>query len=67
MSANTGSAAANPGTSDAKAASVCSKRRHDLGRCRNHGGDGMNRWAGFGVIGDNLMNIATFATAWATG
>ena len=38
------------------------KRRHGLDRCRYHGEDGMHRWVGFGVIADNLMNIATFAT-----
>lgn len=37
------------------------KRRHGLDRCRYHGEDGMHRWVGFGVIADNLMNIATFA------
>jgi IS5 family transposase len=39
------------------------KRRHGLRRCRYHGVDGMHRWVGFGVIADNLMNIATFANA----
>jgi IS5 family transposase len=39
------------------------KRRHGLDRCRYHGEDGMHRWVGFGVIADNLMNIATFAKA----
>src|SRR6266487_731624 len=42
------------------------KRRHGLARCRYHGEDGMHRWVGFGVIADNLMNIATFARARAT-
>ena len=42
------------------------KRRHGLRRCRYHGVDGMHRWVGFGVIADNLMNIATFANARAT-
>jgi IS5 family transposase len=42
------------------------KRRHGLRRCRYHGVDGMHRWVGFGVIADNLMNIATFARARAT-
>jgi IS5 family transposase len=41
------------------------KRRHGLDRCRYHGDDGMHRWVGFGVIADNLMNIATFAQAGA--
>jgi transposase, IS5 family len=39
------------------------KRRHGLRRCRYHGVDGMHRWVGFGVIADNLMNIATFTPA----
>jgi hypothetical protein len=34
-----------------------------LDRCRYHGDDGMHRWVGFGVIADNLINIATFGTA----
>jgi len=42
------------------------KRRHGLRRCRYRGVDGMHRWVGFGVIADNLMNIATFASAPAT-
>jgi IS5 family transposase len=42
------------------------KRRHGLRRCRYHGVDGMHRWVGFGVIADNLMNIATFSRARAT-
>ncbi len=42
------------------------KRRHGLRRCRYHGVDGMHRWVGFGVIADNLMNIATFRRARAT-
>jgi transposase, IS5 family len=42
------------------------KRRHGLRRCRYHGVDGMHRWVGFGVIADNLMNIATFAHARGT-
>jgi IS5 family transposase len=43
------------------------KRRHGLRRCRYHGVDGMHRWVGFGVIADNLMNIATFTKARVTG
>jgi len=42
------------------------KRRHGRRRCRYHGVHGMHRWVGFGVIADNLMNIATFARARAT-
>ena len=33
------------------------KRRHGLARCRYKGEAGMKRWVGFGVIGDNLINI----------
>jgi IS5 family transposase len=33
------------------------KRRHGLNRCRYKGQCGMKRWVGFGVIGDNLINI----------
>jgi IS5 family transposase len=33
------------------------KRRHGLNRCRYKGQRGMKRWVGFGVIGDNLINI----------
>jgi IS5 family transposase len=33
------------------------KRRHGLSRCRYKGAVGMDRWVGFGVIADNLINI----------
>lgn len=33
------------------------KRRHGLDRCRYRGFCGMERWVGFGVIADNVMNI----------
>ena len=33
------------------------KRRHGLNRCRYKGPDGMKRWVGLGVVGDNLINI----------
>lgn len=33
------------------------KRRHGLTRCRYKKEDGMQRWVGFGVISDNLVNI----------
>ena len=66
MNANAGSGAGNAGASAAKAASVCSNGAMDCDRCRYHGVDGMHRWVGFGVIADNLMNIATFAKARAT-
>ena len=36
------------------------KRRHGLNRCRYRGDDGMQRWVGFGVIADNLINIGSF-------
>jgi transposase, IS5 family len=40
------------------------KRRHGLNRCRYRGQSGMKRWVGFGVIGDNLINIGrTLAAA----
>lgn len=38
------------------------KRRHKLDRCRNHGGDGMERWVGWGLIAHDLRVIAA-ATA----
>jgi transposase, IS5 family len=34
------------------------KRRHGLNRSRYKGNDGMKRWVGLGVIGDNLINIS---------
>jgi IS5 family transposase len=33
------------------------KRRHGLNRCRYKGDEGMHRWVGLGVIGDNLINM----------
>ena len=33
------------------------KRRHGLQRCLYHGQQGMKRWVGLGVIGDNLIHI----------
>jgi len=33
------------------------KRRHGLDRCRYKGDDGMQRWVGLGIIGDNLITI----------
>jgi transposase, IS5 family len=33
------------------------KRRHGLNRCRYKGQSGMKRWVGFGVTGDNLINV----------
>jgi hypothetical protein len=32
-------------------------RQHGFGRCRYKGSAGMERWVGFGVIADNLINI----------
>ena len=33
------------------------KRRHGLNRCRYKGDDGMERWVGFGVVADTLINM----------
>src|SRR5438552_14466622 len=33
------------------------KRRHGLNRCRYKGKDGMERWVGFGVVADTLINM----------
>jgi IS5 family transposase len=33
------------------------KRRHGLNRCRYKGQPGIERWVGFGVIANNLINI----------
>ena len=33
------------------------KRRHGLDGCRYKGDNGMRRWVGLGVIGDNLISI----------
>jgi len=38
------------------------KRRHGLFRCRYKGSHGMQRWVGFGVIANNLINIARMTT-----
>jgi IS5 family transposase len=38
------------------------KRRHGLFRCRYKGSHGMERWVGFGVIANNLINIARATT-----
>jgi IS5 family transposase len=34
------------------------KRRHGLRRCLYHGGDGMERWVGWGILAHNLRTIA---------
>jgi len=34
-------------------------RKHDLGRCLDHGEDGFGRWAGWGVIAGNLSVMGT--------
>jgi IS5 family transposase len=39
------------------------KRRHGLNRCRYKGMPGIQRWVGFGVIADNLINIGTALAA----
>ena len=33
------------------------KRRHGLNRCRYKGDNGMHRWVGLAVIGDNLVTL----------
>jgi len=33
------------------------KRRHGLSRCRYKGMPGIQRWVGFGVLADNLINL----------
>jgi IS5 family transposase len=38
------------------------KRRHGLNRCRDQGERGMQRWVGFGVIADNLINLGRVLT-----
>ena len=38
------------------------KRRQGLNRCRDKGLRGMQRWVGFGVIADNLLNIGRVLT-----
>ncbi len=43
------------------------KRRHGLNRCRYKGDDGMQRWVGFGVIADNLINIGLFLARQRSG
>ena len=43
------------------------KRRHGLNRCRYHGDEGIQRWVGFGVIADNLINIGRFLAQTNTG
>jgi IS5 family transposase len=43
------------------------KRRHGLTRCRYHGDEGMQRWVGFGVIADNLINIGRVLAQTDTG
>ena len=39
------------------------KRRHGLSRCRYKGSAGMQRWVGFGVIADNIINIGRHLAA----
>lgn len=42
------------------------KRKHGLGRCRNHGEAGLQRWVGWGVIAGNLAVMGRrFATTTA--
>lgn len=39
------------------------KRRHGLNRCRYRGFEGMQRWVGFGVIADTLINMGRVMAA----
>jgi len=41
------------------------KRRGWLGRCRDHGQDGFDRWIGWGVLANNLVAIARSEAAQA--
>jgi transposase, IS5 family len=41
-------------------------RRHGLDRCHYKGDAGMQRWVGFGVIADNLINIGHAMTKQAS-
>ena len=34
------------------------KRDYGLARCRDHGGDGMSRWVGWGIVTHTLAQIA---------
>ena len=38
------------------------KRRHGLNRCRYKGDQGMRRWVGLGIIGDNLVTMGNAMT-----
>lgn len=39
------------------------KRGYDLGRCRDHGADGLGRWVGWGIVTANLVTIARTVAA----
>jgi IS5 family transposase len=39
------------------------QRCHGLGRCRDHGEDGMGRWIGWGIVARNLERIARTVAA----
>jgi IS5 family transposase len=39
------------------------KRRHGLDRCLYHGGEGFERWVGWGIIAHNLLAIASTLAA----
>lgn len=43
------------------------KRRHGLNRCHYKGMPGIQRWVGFGVIADNLINIGHVLAALSEG
>ena len=39
------------------------QRCYGLGRCRDHGEDGMGRWIGWGIVAGNLQRIARTVAA----
>jgi len=43
------------------------KRAYELGRCRDHGADGLERWVGWGVVTANLATIGRTVAARPTG
>jgi transposase, IS5 family len=43
------------------------KRRHGLNRSRYRGEEGMERWVGFGVVADTLINMGRVLASWRSG
>jgi IS5 family transposase len=43
------------------------KRAYELGRCRDHGADGLERWVGWGVVTANLATIGRTVAARRAG